>query len=790
VQKYARLGAALAILAASPFAHASVDAVVSGIVDDALLHPLKGATVVLHDSAGNTVARVVTGADGKFSFPGIPFGDYTVEATAPGLVGDHQHLQIGSSQIASVELTLVQGEEIIQIHEDWSVPPPPPVTGSVATVNRQQLKEGPGGEDRPITDVVSTQPGFVADSLGNIYARGNHANIQYQVDGIPVPDSVGSLFAASIPVRLINGLEIYTGGMPAEFGDRLGAVVNLTTRPVGETPSGNVQVRYGSFDTIEPGATYATKLGDHAGMFAGGSFQWSERALDPPSIYPILHDDGYEGRVFTRLDWAPCDVNRYELFATYGHNRFQIPFDPSVQPLTYPGEVRPPDQYGNESPPFVPHDTDASETEDELFVAASWTHKFDKGQLLVAPIYKLSRGFLFSDAEHALGPLSDPGATASDVLRVAQHAGAVAQYSVQSGSHLMKAGVQTDYMHGTDDFTSYARATDGGIDPTMTQSGDDRIDALTTGAYVQDHAVHGKLALDVGFRVDELHVILADGTTNDSAGASPRLGASYSFTKDTVLHAFAGVNWQPPEPLDAAGAARALGVVPANQAVTYDLKPETDLYSEVGISTRLIPELRGGLTTWARYAYNQLDDTAIGSTSLLSNYNFRRGRAGGIEASFDLRIGPWLSAFANGSLGFAQGQGISSAKFLFTPAELADASWQTLDHAQTWTANSGVTLREGRYSLTGQLQYGSGLRTGADNDQHVPGHVVEDVTAAYQFMPRAYPIRVAIDIINIANEQYAYRIANGFVGSSYGQPRSVFVTLSLPLSPEPHREGE
>ncbi len=781
---------AFALVVPAASAYASVDAVVAGIVDDALLHPLKGATVVLHDSAGNTVARQVTGADGKFSFSGIPFGDYTVEATAPGLVGDHQHLQISSSQIASIELTLVQGEEIIQIEEDWSVPRPQTATGSVATVTRQQLNENPGGEDRPITDVVATQPGFVADSLGNIYVRGNHANIQYQVDGIPVPDSVGSLFAASIPVRLINGLEIYTGGMPAEFGERLGAVVNLTTRAAGENPTGNVQVRYGSFDTIEPGATYATKLGSTAGIFAGGSFDYSQRALDPPSIYPILHDNGYTGRAFTRIDWAPCDVNRYELFATYGHNKFDIPIDPSIEPLTMPGQIRPPDQYGNESPGFTPHDTNATETEDELFVAASWTHKFDKGQLMIAPLYKLSRGVLFSDAEHALGPLSDPGATASDVTRVAQHAGAVAQYSVQSGAHLMKAGVQTDFLHGTTDFTSYARAEDGGVDPTMTQQGNDHLDALTSGAYVQDHAVAGKLAIDAGVRLDEFHVMLADGTTNDSAGASPRLGASYAFTKDTVLHAFGGVNWQPPSPLDAADAARALGVVPANEQVTYDLKPETDLSTELGISSRIIKELRGGLTGYARYAYNQLDDTAIGSTSLLSNYNFRRGRAAGVEASLDLRVGPWLTAFANGSLSMAEGQGISSAKFLFTPQELADASWQTLDHAQTWTANGGVTVRDGRYTLTGLLQYGSGLRTGADNDQHVPGHVVGDISAAYQFAPRAYPIRVAIDVINVADERYAYRIANGFVGSSYGQPRSVFLTLSLPLAPEPHHTGE
>ena len=80
--------------------------------------------------------------------------------------------------------------------------------------------------------------------------------------------------------------------MPAEFGDRLGAVVNLQTRQAGEHPDGGAQVRYGSFQTIEPGAAYATKLGDTTGMFVGGSYLYSQRALDPPSIDPILHDTG------------------------------------------------------------------------------------------------------------------------------------------------------------------------------------------------------------------------------------------------------------------------------------------------------------------------------------------------------------------------------------------------------------------------------------------------------------------------------------------------------------------
>jgi hypothetical protein len=791
-----RLRAALlaAVCFVPTFAHASTDATIAGIVEDALLHPLAGATVVLHDTGGNTVAKGSTGPDGKFAFPNVPYGDYTVEASQTGLIGDHQHIQLTSAGLAPVELVLTSSEEVIQVHEDWAVPAPPAATGSVATVTRQTLQERPGGEDQPVTEVVASTPGVVGDALGNIYVRGNHANVQYQVDGVPVPDSVGSLFAASIPVRLIQQLDILTGGMPAEFGDRLGAVVNLVTRQAGDHPDGNAQVRYGSFQTVEPAASYATKLGSDAGMFVGGSYEYSQRALDPPSIDPILHDTGDTGRVFARADWNPCACNHYEVFVTYAHNRFDVPLDPSIDPLAPGQTTRPPDQYGNASPPFIPHNTDATETEDELFATVSFTHKFDdgkNGQLQIAPTYKLSRGVLFSDPVDALGPLSDPGTTASNVTREGQHVGGITAYSLQRGDHTMKFGVQVDELIGRTDFALFVRndAAGGGILPGGGGSGADKLDALTSGVYAQDHWTHGKLILDFGLRVDELHVS-PQGPSVDNAGVSPRLGASYGIGKDVVVHAYTGVLWQPPQPLDAGDAARALGVVPPNQIVPYDLKPEQDLFGEVGVVARLVPELSGSLTGYGKYDEDQLDDTAIGSTSLLSNYNFKRGRAAGLEAALNLRIGPWLSAFANGSLSLAQGEGIDSARYLFTPQELAITGWQTLDHAQTGTANAGATVRDKRFVATAQMEYGSGLRTGADNNEHVPGHLTVDATMAYTFTPHAFPIRAAVDVINLFDDHYAYRIANGFVGSSFGAPLSVYVSLSVPLAPEPHHAGE
>src|SRR5690242_19329317 len=110
-----RAAAVVVMICGATRAQASSDATVNGIVEDALMHPLEGATVVIHDLSGNTVAKATTGKDGKFTFPGVPFGDYTVEASSPGLVGDHQHIQLNSSEVASVELVLVNSEEVVTI---------------------------------------------------------------------------------------------------------------------------------------------------------------------------------------------------------------------------------------------------------------------------------------------------------------------------------------------------------------------------------------------------------------------------------------------------------------------------------------------------------------------------------------------------------------------------------------------------------------------------------------------------------------------------------------------------
>ena len=774
--------ALLAVLSAP--AAATVDTIVKGSVRDELLVPVVGATVGLYDRHGKLLRESTTATDGTFSFFGIPFGEYELRAKAQGRTESKQRVQASSSSTSEVELFCVADNAVSVIVEQREVAPPSRAVGSISTLGRETLKSLPKGEDRPITEVVTTQPGFVQDAFGNVYSRGNHSNIQYQIDGIPIPDSVGNLFAQSLPVRLIDSLEVITGGMPAEFGNRLAAVVNVNTRRGTNSLDGLVQLRYGSFQTIESSGYLSWGSGPFS-FFVGGSFMQSQRVLDPPSITPILHDDGHNARLFARLDYAPTSQDRIELFVNYAKNRFEIPIDPTVVPLDpmRPDLVRPVDSFGNESPAYVPHDTDATETEHELFLTLSWLHSFGKrGQLQIAPYYKMSFGALASDPAHALGALADPGSIVSDVTRRADHGGAVIHYAVQVGNHLIKTGVQLNYLRGATDYTQYVRddgSGSGGV--ASSEGGTDRTSALLSGVYLQDRWESGQVRIQYGVRFDLQHVMLADGTTSDQWGISPRLGASLAFLKDLVGRVFVGVLFQPPPPLDLGNAARVLGVISPTESVPYDIKAETALYGELGLSARILKKVKLSVTGWGKYSFHQFDNIALGATNLIGSYNFEHGRSVGVELAADIVFRDWLSGFANATWLIAQGQGISSAKFLFAPDQLADTSWQTLDHAQTWTANAGLTVQYSGASVTAMATYGSGLRTGPSNDQTVPQHIRFDMTLQYSFEKLPLRPRLAIDIINLFDSHYAYRIGNAFVGSSYAAPRSVFARLAIPL---------
>jgi hypothetical protein len=257
---------------------------------------------------------------------------------------------------------------------------------------------------------------------------------------------------------------------------------------------------------------------------------------------------------------------------------------------------------------------------------------------------------------------------------------------------------------------------------------------------------------------------------------------AYSFSEDLVIHAFVGYLWQPPSALDGPLAARILEPGLAGESLPVDLKAETDAYGEVGLSDRLLHRVTVTATIWGRHATDQIDVQNVGATNLTENYNYAEGRAAGAELSFNGAANTYLSGFGNVTWEVGQGRGIDSERYLFTPAELADSGWQILDHVQSWTVNVGADLHDaaGTTHLSGLFQYGSGLRTGPDNDETVPGHETFNLSLRHRFAIVLHP-EVAVDVLNLFNEAYPIRIANGVFDSAYGPLRQVDVRLTVPF---------
>src|SRR5262249_15353666 len=197
-------------------------------------------------------------------------GRYRLTFSAPDGRMDEREVQIASGDVLELDVTMPTLEETVTVVAPKREAPRPTTTASSASqIQREDIEARPRGDSASVNEILATQPGFVFDALGQIYVRGNHANIQYQLDGVPLPDTVSGLFGQFITPRLVENMEVITGGLPAEYGQRLSAVVNLNSRRPPPEGEGRAELLYGSFNTLTPSGFYRQKLGSGSDPVGG-----------------------------------------------------------------------------------------------------------------------------------------------------------------------------------------------------------------------------------------------------------------------------------------------------------------------------------------------------------------------------------------------------------------------------------------------------------------------------------------------------------------------------------------
>ena len=91
------------------------------------------------------------------------------------------------------------------------------------------------GENAPFNQVILRSPGVAEDSAvnGDLHVRGEHANLQYRIDDVLLPEGITG-FGLELDPRFIEGMQLIDGSLPAEYGFRTAGVVDIQTKNGGK----------------------------------------------------------------------------------------------------------------------------------------------------------------------------------------------------------------------------------------------------------------------------------------------------------------------------------------------------------------------------------------------------------------------------------------------------------------------------------------------------------------------------------------------------------------------------
>src|SRR5256714_12975823 len=117
------------------------------------------------------------------------------------------------------------------------------------TVGPDRLNSQAEGENAPFNQTMLRFPGVAQDSFGQLHVRGEHANLQYRIDDVLLPESIPG-FGQELQTRFADNISLITGSLPAQFGFRTTGVLDIHTKN-GTVFTGNeASIFVGSFDTI------------------------------------------------------------------------------------------------------------------------------------------------------------------------------------------------------------------------------------------------------------------------------------------------------------------------------------------------------------------------------------------------------------------------------------------------------------------------------------------------------------------------------------------------------------
>jgi outer membrane receptor protein involved in Fe transport len=748
---------------------------VQGLIQDSLGRPIAGASLSLKTAAGNIVSSTQSDASGRFVFKGINQGTYAVYAEKTGF-------QLGTSIVtvsagttaASTTVTLaaqealeiqVAAERLNKARNGLS----PKTGGSVYSFDASDINTLPQGDSTPMNQVLLQAPGVVNDSYGQLHVRGDHNNIQYRVNGVILPEGISG-FGQSLDTRFAQNIDLMTGALPAQYGQRTAGVIEITTKTQFEA-GGNVDLYTGSNQTVNPSFEYANTDGNLS-YFVDGSFLTNNVGIENPtsSVNPI-HDTTDQEKGFAYLSYLLNPTTKVSfMFGSYD-GKFQIPDNPG-QP-TYVSQNGP---LG--SLPATYDSTTLNDQQREVNRFAVTTLQSSLNDGFDYQVSLFTRYSSFHYLPDITGNLAFNG-VASDIFRSSSSTGIQADGSYRlNDTHTLRLGM----FGNNEDIVSDNTATVINLTTTNQQTivdNNSKNGNTLLGVYLQDEwKATDKLTVNYGERFDAVNAYVSEQQF------SPRLGAVFKASDQTTWHAGYARYFTPPptELVSSADQALFANTTAATSGANSPVKSERGDYLDAGVTHKLTSTTTLGVDSYYKQTQNTIDEGQFGPAPILTPYNYAEGRLYGVELTGNYKSGDF-SGYANLARNVSKAKDIISSQYLFTQATLnyAANNWVNVDHEQALTMSAGGSYLLSGTRLTSDLIFESGLRNGFANTTSLPSYTVLNLGAIRKVsLDGLGQVEVRFVVDNVFDRVYEIRDGSGIgVGApQYGQRLSALVGLS------------
>ena len=639
----------------------------------------------------------------------------------------------------------------------------------------QALQDIPQGDNAPLNQVLLQAPGVAQDSFGQIHLRGEHANVQYRLNGVELPEGL-SVFGQALESRFANSMTLITGALPAQYGFQTAGVVDIQTKTGTTNPGLAISMYGGQQSWAQPSFEYGGRSGP-VDWFITADYLHNDIGIENPTTsFNPIHDttNQFHGLAYVSAIIDPD--TRISMILGGFEGQFQIPNNPGQPTLGFSVNG-----VGN----FNSANLNENQHERTDFAIFSLQKHVADIDLQISAYTRYSS---LSFSPDSLGDLLFNGiaqqATRSD-----------AAYGVQAdGSwrindqHTLRFGFLVQQEIGNGKTFSQVLPVDStgtpttnvpeGIGNSFTKTGG------LEGIYVQDEwHILPAVTLNAGLRFDAVQ----EFTQEDQV--SPRINLVWKPTATTTLNAgYARYFVPPPFELVSPGTVlQFVGTTAAPEVTQNDpTKSERSNYFDVGVSQIVVPGLTVGVDGYYKISNNLIDEGQFGAPIILTAFNYAHGRQEGVQLTTSYDRGPW-SIYGNIAWSRALGEDITSAQFNFGAAELAfiGDNFIHLDHDQTWDGSAGIAYtlnRTGdhptRFSMDALLQ--SGLRASTatiPNGLALPTYGQVNLSVV-QKLPTQTELR--LDVLNVGDTVYQIRNGTGVgVGApQYGIRRTILAGVT------------